>query len=208
MQINKALSLFDYIGDDTKSTSILDDLANKQTQNIAGGIQAVDSGLSLGKFEDTLKKIENGDIEVNSTTLQNYLEFNKGKLTSEFNQLTEVYQINIETQISIEEGKVLVSDDTKSSEQLQQYLDKDQRFNKLIQQSSRLSKLIEWDHAKQQAGTYKEQDMPEQQIIDFLKDSRKVVNNHNKLLFTNQGLGFTSEGQTQVLIDKKAENKN
>lgn len=208
MQINKALSLFDYIGDDTKSTSILDDLANKQTQNIAGSIQAVDSGLSLGQFESTLQKIESGEIELNSDALQNYFQFNKDRLTSGFENLADTYHVNSETQLSIEEGKVLVSGDTKSSEQLQQYLDKDQRLNKLIQQSSRLSKLIEWDHAKQQAGTYKEQDMPEQQIIDFLKDSRKVVNNNNKLLFTNQGLGFISEGQTQVLIDKIAENKN
>lgn len=208
MQINKALTLFDYIGDNNKSTSILDDLANKQEKNVAEGIHAVDNGLNLGQFEGTLEKIEKGEIEIKPETLQNYFQFNKDRLASEFKNLADTYHVNSETQLSIEEGKVLVSDDTKSSEQLQQYLDKDQRFNKLIQQSSRLSKLIEWGQAKQQASTYKEQDVPEQKIIAFLQDSRQVVNNNNKLLFTNQGLGFISEGQTQVIVDKIAENKN
>lgn len=208
MQINKALTLFDYIGDNNKSTSILDDLANKQEKNVAEGIHAVDNGLNLGQFEGTLEKIEKGEIEIKPETLQNYFQFNKDRLASEFKNLADTYHVNSETQLSIEEGKVLVSGDTKSSEQLQQYLDKDQRFNKLIQQSSRLSKLIEWGQAKQQATTYKEQDVPEQKIIAFLQDSRQVVNNSNKLLFTNQGLGFISEGQTQVIVDKIAENKN
>ncbi|WP_158965693.1 hypothetical protein [Paraglaciecola sp. L3A3] len=207
MQINKALTLFDYIGDNNKSTSILEDLANKQGQNIAGNIQAVDTELSLGQFEGTLDKIEKGEIEVNSATLENYFQFNKNKLNNEFKQLADVYQINIDSEITIEDGKLLVSGDTKNAKQLQQYLDADQRLNKLVQQSSRLSKLIEWDQAKQQAAKLKEQDVPEQQIVDFLKEGRQVVNNDNKLLFTNVGLGFTSEGQTQVLVDNQQQDK-
>ncbi|MDU0353091.1 hypothetical protein RS130_03335 [Paraglaciecola aquimarina] len=202
MQIAKALTLFDYISDNNQATSTLENLANKQASNIASSIQAVDDGLSLGQFEETLDKIESGEIEVNSETLQNYFEFNKNRLTNQFSQLIDTYQITTETEISIQDDKLTVSGDTKSAQQLQQYLDSDQNLNRLIQQSSRLSKLIEWDQAKQQASIYKEQDMTDEKIVDFLKDSRKIVGDNNKLLFTNAGLGFDSEGQTQAIIEQ------
>ena len=69
------------------------------------------------------------------------------------------------------------SDNTKA---LQQYLDKGIQFSALVQQTAKLSQFVEWGQAKDvaaqyQAAQYQAEDMPEEQLVGFLKDASLIM---------------------------------
>jgi hypothetical protein len=68
-----------------------------------------------------------------------------------------------------------------------------------------LSQFVEWGQARQQATEYQTNDMPEEQLLNFLKDARLVVTQVNHFILSEKVTGFTSKGHTQDLIDKITE---
>ena len=209
MQItNKALSLFNYIGDNINNA---DDVINKLAQggstskDVGGGLNVLESGLSRGEFEETFRLLENGEIDIDLKNVENYQQFNLQKLDREIAQLANSLELDSEVVVSIQNGELLVEGESQSAKAIQQYLDKDGRLNALVQQTAKLSQFVEWGMAKEQAAVYQAQDMPEKQLIDFLKDARLVVTQGNEFYMSDQGSAFYSQGHTQLLIDKIAQ---
>lgn len=198
---NKALSLFDYIGNNDKSNSVLEGLAKGESKDIKGGLAVLDAGVANGKFEDTLKLLEKGEIDVDLKTVENYFQFNINKLNREVDQLNERFDLGTAIEVNLQDDRLVVSEQSEKAEEIQQYLDKDTRLSSLIKQTGKLSQFVEWGQAKEQAAVFKNDDVPESQLVDFLKDARKVVTNDNQFVFSGKGSGFASEGQTRILID-------
>ncbi|WP_299074023.1 hypothetical protein [uncultured Paraglaciecola sp.] len=199
---NKALSLFNYIGSNSQSDEVLQGLAQNVDRDISGSIDVLESGLHTGKFDETLALLEKGEIDIDLNTVDNYFQFNRQKLNREIAELAKNFDLSSEVAISIEDDKLLVAGDTKSTQALQQYFDKDTRLNTLVQQTAKLSQFVEWGQAKQQAAVYKSEDMPEEQLVDFLKDARLVVTQQNQFLLSDKGSAFYSQGHSQFLMDK------
>ena len=64
-------------------------------------------------------------------------------------------------------------------------------LNSLVQQTGKLSQFVIWEQAKKQSAEYKSEDMPEEQLVDFLKDARLFVTQHNKFIMSDKGSSFT-----------------
>ena len=178
---NKALSLFDYIAYNNKSNSVLEDLAKGKSKDIIGGFEVLERGVARGEFEETLKLIEKGEVDIDLKAVENHFQFNQSKLDREVEQLAKQFDLGAGVQVNLQDGVLVVSGSSKNGQALQHYLDKDTRLNDLIKQTAKLSQFVEWGQAKQQAAIYKNDDMPEQQLIGFLKDARKVVTDTNHL---------------------------
>jgi hypothetical protein len=207
---NKPLSLFNYITDNNKSNDALQALAKTNNKDISGGLDVLESGLNKGQFEETLKLLEKGEIDIDLNLVNNYYQFNQQKLDREISQLAKSFELSSELVVTLQDGKLVIegeANNTKANsvKALQQYLDKDIRLNSLVQQTAKLSQFVEWGQAKKQAAEYKSQDMPEEQLISFLKDARLVVTQNNQLIMSDKGSTFHSQGHTQLLIDKLAE---
>ena len=198
---NKPLSLFNFIGDNHKSNDILQGLAKSNDKNIGAGLDVLESGLNNGQFEETLKLLEKGEIDVDLNLVGNYFQFNQQKLEREISQLAKTFDLASEVSLTLQDGKLLVEGDSKDAKSLQQYLDKDTRLNSLVQQTGKLSQFLEWGEAKAQAAQYKSEDMSEEQLVDFLKDARLVVTQNNQFIMSEKGSGFYSQGHTQYLVD-------
>jgi hypothetical protein len=203
---NKALSLFNYIGDNNKSNDVLQTLAKSNNKDIGGGLDVLENGLKKGQFEETLKLLEKGEIDIDLNLVGNYFEFNQQKLDREITQLAKNFDLSSEITVTLQDGKLVVDGDPNNAKALQQYLDKDIRLNKLVQQTGKLSQFVEWGEAKQQAAQYKSDDMPEEQLVDFLKDARLVVTQNNQFIMSEKGSGFYSQGHTQYLTDNISQN--
>ena len=202
---NKALSLFDFIGNHNKSNSLLEELGKGQREDIIGGIRVLESGVAAGNFEDTLKLLEKGEIDIDLTTVENYFQFNQNKLDKELAQLTKNFSLGAGTHITLQDGMLVVADTSENGQALQHYLDKDKRLNNLIEQTGKLSQFVEWGQAKQQAAVYKSNDVTEEELVDFLKNARKVVTEDNHLILLEKGSGFSSQGHTQALVEQLSE---
>jgi hypothetical protein len=203
---NKALSLFNYIGDNNKSNDVLQTLAKSNNKDIGGGLDVLENGLKKGQFEETLMLLEKGEIDIDLNLVGNYFEFNQQKLDREITQLAKNFDLSSEITVTLQDGKLVVDGDPNNAKALQQYLDKDIRLNKLVQQTGKLSQFVEWGEAKQQAAQYKSDDMPEEQLVDFLKDARLVVTQNNQFIMSEKGSGFYSQGHTQYLTDNISQN--
>ncbi|MFT6991271.1 MAG: hypothetical protein ACJASL_003258 [Paraglaciecola sp.] len=204
---NKALSLFNYIGDNNKSNDVLQTLAKSNDKDIGAGLDVLETGLNKGKFEETLKLIEKGEIDVDLNLVDNYYQFNQQRLNREMTQLAKNFDLSPEVTVTLQENKLVLEGDSKNSKSLQQYLDKDIRLNTLVQQTGKLSQFVEWGEAKQQAAQFKSEDMPEEQLLDFLKDARSVVTQNNQFIMSEKGSAFSSQGYTKFLIDKYVQDR-
>jgi hypothetical protein len=204
MQItSNPLSLFSYIGDNNnKADDVLQDLAKGNKKDVSGGLDVLESGLNRGAFEETLQLLEKGEIDIDLNLVENYYQFNQQKLNREVAHLTENFDLGSDVRVTIQDGALLVAGESDNSKALQQYLDKDNRLSTLVKQTAKLSQFVEWGQAKEQAAKYKSEDMPEAQLVDFLKDARLVVTQSNQFIMSEMGSTFYSQGHTQQLIDK------
>lgn len=208
MDINsKPLSLFNYISDTNKSNDVLQALAKSNDRDIGTGLSVLETGLNKGQFEETLKLMEKGEIDVDLNIVNNYHQFNQQKLDREISQLAKDFELSSEVTVTLQDNKLVLEGDGKNVKALQQYLDKDIRLNTLVQQTGKLSQFVEWGEAKQQASQFKSEDMPEEQLLDFLKDARSVVTQNNQFIMSEKGSAFSSEGYTKFLIDKYVQDR-
>ncbi|MGK0306438.1 MAG: hypothetical protein ACI8UG_002193 [Gammaproteobacteria bacterium] len=205
MQItSNPLSLFSYIGDNNKADDVLQDLAKGNKKDVSGGLDVLESGLNRGAFEETLQLLEKGEVDIDLNLVENYYKFNQQKLNREVAHLAENFDLGSEVRVTIQDGALLVAGESDNSKALQQYIDKDNRLSTLIQQTAKLSQFVEWGQAKEQAAIYKSEDMPEGQLVDFLKDARLVVTQGNHFIMSEMGSTFYSQGHTQRLIDNNS----
>ena len=206
MQItNNSLSLFNYIGDNiNRADDVLDRLAQGGTKSkdVGGGLNTLENGLSRGEFEETLRLLEKGEIDIDLKHVENYQQFNQQKLNREIAQLADSFELGSKVVVNIQNGELSVEGESDNAKALQQYFNKDSRLNALVQQTAKLSQFVEWGLAKEQAAVYQTQDMPEKQLIDFLKDARLVVTQDNAFYMSDKGSAFYSQGHTQTIIDK------
>ena len=206
MQVNnQALSLFDYIENRNKANETLDNLGKRQKLDLSESFASLNQGLNADKFEDTLKRLEKGEIDLDGNSVEHYLSFNLNKLEKEVQSIRRQFDVSDKVAIKIEDNKLTIEGD--DNERLQYYLDQNQALQKLVNQTSRLSKFVEWSEAKSQAAEFKEQGMDEDKLVEFLKDSRKVVTESDHLLVSNNAFGFDSQGYAKSVIDKYTEKK-
>ena len=204
---NKSLSLFNYISDTNKSNEVLQTLAKSNDRDVGAGLQVLENGLDKGQFEETLKLLEKDEIDIDLNLVGNYQQFNQQKLDREISQLAKSFDLSSEVTATLQENKLVLEGDNKNVKALQQYLDKDIRLNTLVQQTGKLSQFVEWGEAKQQAAQFKSEDMPEEQLLDFLKDARSVVTQNNQFIMSEKGSSFSSQGYTKFLIDKYVQDR-
>lgn len=207
MQVNNnPLSLFDFIGNQERTDDVLENLSKRADKDIASGIQAFETGLNRNEFEETLKRIEKGELDVDLPTIENYFNFNLNKLESSLGTLQSSFNLTSPLEIKIEDGSLLVPE-REDKGQIQNYLERDDGLNQLITQTSKLSQFVEWAQAKEQAAEFKNEGMPESELVDFLKNARTVVTQSNRILISQEASLFYSEGQTKGLIDKYTDKK-
>lgn len=195
-------SLFDYIGGNQQSHDQLSKLANNNGKDITSAFKSLDQGMVQGKFDETLKLMESGQINLSIDKIKNYLGFNQEQLGRELRQLAQRFDLPNDIKLSLDGDKVKVVGDSQKHTELQHYLDKDGRLNKLIRQTGKLSQFVEWGNAKNEAATFKQQGMEEDKLVSFLKDARQVLHNSQQLSFSSNQVKLSSSGHTQGLVEK------
>ena len=130
---NKPLSLFNYIADYNKSSDVLQSLAKTNNKDINGGIDVLESGLNKRQFEETLKRLEKGEIDIDLNLVDNYYQLNQQKPDREISQLAKNFELSSEVAVTLQDGKLVAEGETKNAKTLQQYFDKDTRLNSLVQ---------------------------------------------------------------------------
>jgi hypothetical protein len=204
---NKPLSLFNYINGNNKSNEVLQSLAKSNDRDVGAGLNVLENGLNKGQFEETLKLLEKGEIDIDLKLVGNYQQFNQQELDREISQLAKNFDLSPEVTATLQENKLVLRGDGNNVKALQQYFDKDIRLNTLVQQTGKLSQFVEWGEAKQQAAQFKSEDMPEGQLLNFLKDARSVVTQNNQFIMSEKGSAFSSQGYTKFLIDKYVQDR-
>jgi hypothetical protein len=199
--ISNALSLFNYIGNSDKSNEVLQVLANNTNKDVGAGLDVLESGLNHGKFEEMLELMESGEIDIDINLVKNYYQFNQQKLNREVAQLAKNFDLESEVTLTLQHSGLVVEGGSDNAKALQDYIDKDIRFSTLVQQTAKLSQFVEWGMAKEQAAAYQVDDMPEEQLVDFLKDARLIMTQSNQFIMSDIGSTFYSQGHTQQLID-------
>jgi hypothetical protein len=130
---NKPLSLFNYIADYNKSSDVLQSLAKTNNKDINGGLDVLESGLNKRQFEETLKRLEKGEIDIDLNLVDNYYQLNQQKPDREISQLAKNFELSSEVAVTLQDGKLVAEGETKNAKTLQQYFDKDTRLNFLVQ---------------------------------------------------------------------------
>ncbi|MFT4745981.1 MAG: hypothetical protein ACI8XG_000049 [Congregibacter sp.] len=130
---NKPLSLFNYIADYNKSSDVLQSLAKTNNKDINGGLDVLESGLNKRQFEETLKRLEKGEIDIDLNLVDNYYQLNQQKPDREISQLAKNFELSSEVAVTLQDGKLVAEGETKNAKTLQQYFDKDTRLNSLVQ---------------------------------------------------------------------------
>ena len=161
--------------------------------------------MSRGAFEENLQLLEKGEIDIDLYLVENYQQFNQQKLNREITQLAKSFDLGSEVVVSIQNGELLVAGESVNAKVIQQYLNKDTRLNTLVQQTAKLSQFVEWGQAKEQAAAYQSEGMPEEQLVDFLKNARLVVTQGNEFYMSDKGSAFYSQGHTQSIVEKVAQ---
>ena len=130
---NKPLSLFNYIADYNKSSDVLQSLAKTNNKDIHGGLYVLERGLNKRQFEETLKRLEKGEIDIDLNLVDNYYQLNQQKPDREISQLAKNFELSSEVAVTLQDGKLVAEGETKNAKTLQQYFDKDTRLNSLVQ---------------------------------------------------------------------------
>lgn len=197
----QALSLFDYIGNSAKADEALNQAAKQQkANNVSDDLAKVSSGINQGKFDEIVKQMEKGELNIDLPTMKNYLEFNKRKIGQELNQQASAYGVKTPVKVSYSKDGIKVEDDTPQGKALQNYLDKDKKLNDLMQQTSKLSQFYEWGKVKEQAAEYKKAKVDEDKIVDYLKAARAEIMQDNQYQLSSGTLKLDSEGKAENLI--------
>ncbi len=153
-------------------------------------------------FEETLQLMNKSEIDIDLKLVENCYHFNQQKLNRDVAQLAGNFELGSAVTVKLEGEELFVEGESDNAKALQKYFDKDNGLSVLVQQTAKLSQFVEWGQAKEQAAKYKSEDMPEVQLVDFLKDARLVVTQRNQFIMSEMGSTFYSQGHTQQLIDK------
>ena len=155
--------------------------------------------------------MKSGEIDIDINQVENYYQFNLQRLKQEVAQLAKKFDLESEIVITLHQTGLVVEGRSDNTKALQQYLDKDIQFSALVQQTAKLSQFVEWGQAKYvaaqyqaaqyQAAQYQAEDMPEEQLVGFLKDARLIMSQVNQFIMSDLGSTFYSKGHTQQLID-------
>ncbi len=135
MQItSNSPSLLSYIGENNiKSNDVLRGIAKDNNKDVGGGIDVLESGLNKRQFEETLKRLEKGEIDIDLNLVDNYYQLNQQKPDREISQLAKNFELSSEVAVTLQDGKLVAEGETKNAKTLQQYFDKDTRLNSLVQ---------------------------------------------------------------------------
>ena len=203
MQVrNQAMSLFNYLENQAASDQALKNAADKQSANNIQDLSLVNLGISQGNFDEMLSEMEKGTLNVNLKTMGNYVDFNMQKLNREVGDLAQSFGLNLPTEISLEDGKLSVLDDSPAGQSFQDYLDKDSRLNSLAQQTGKLSQFYEWGLVREQAGSYQNSGVDDDNLLGFLQEGREKIVHQNRLLIDSDGVQYLSQGQSGQLAEK------
>ena len=145
--------------------------------------------------------MKSGEIDIDINQVENYYQFNLQRLKQEVAQLAKKFDLESEIVITLHQTGLVVEGRSDNTKALQQYLDKDIQFSALVQQTAKLSQFVEWGQAKDVAAQYQAEDMPEEQLVGFLKDARLIMSQVNQFIMSDLGSTFYSKGHTQQLID-------
>lgn len=197
---NQAMNLFNYLENQSATDQALQQIASQQKKDNFQDLSLASSSIIQGNFDELLSDIENGTANINLNTIANYFEFNMNKLNSEITQLASTYQVGLPVEITMTEGQLTVQDSSDAGQALQNYLDKDQRVQNLVNQSSKLSEFFEWGTVREQGLQYQNADIADDALLDFLQAGREQIIHQNGLLITADGAAFRSQHQAEQLI--------
>lgn len=199
---NQAMNLFNYLENQNASDQALQQVAAKQKQNTLQEISLANASISQGNFDELLNDIESGSANVDLNTMANYFEFNMNKLNSEITRLASSYNVSLPVEIALEDGQLKVLDDSDAGQALQNYLDKDQRLQSLVNQTSKLSEFYEWGSVREQGLKYQNADVNDESLLEYLQEGREQIIHQNSLIINRSGAGFHSQNQAEQLIEK------
>ena len=209
---NQAMSLFNYLDNQHASEQALQQVASNQKQATFQELTVANGSIAQGNFDELLNDIENGTSNIDLNTMANYVNFNMNKLNDEITQLANRYQVSLPVEIalkndslednSLKDNALQVLDNSDAGQALQSYLDKDQRLQHLVNQTSKLSEFYEWGSVREQGLNYQNANIDDDSLLEYLQEGRNQIIHQNSLTIHSHGAQFSSENQAEQLIAK------
>lgn len=196
------MNLFSYLDNQSSKNQLLGDLATKHNANNLQDMGQVSLGITQGNFDEMLSEMEKGNLNVKLETMGNYVSFNMQKMGKELVDLAASYGVARPVEISMEEDKLTVLDDSPEGKKLQEYLDKDERLNSLVKQTSKLSQFYEWGKVREQATSYQNSEVNDEDLLSFLQEGRESIVHQNSLFISSTTTQFYSQQRAGALIEK------
>jgi hypothetical protein len=203
MQVqNKALSLFDFIGNANKADSSLEHAIAKQkaSTNMANEIRELQSDISSDKVDDTLARLNNGDSNLSLQTIDNMLNFKMMSVSEDLQQVAADLGINSEVQISHIDGQWHVkgaSDNNRSLQQLQNYLDRNAGLQSKLDTVNQLSEMVELGQSQEFAKQLQAADVSEPDIVTYLTQAREYLFSIDSFNLSSKKVSLVSRGEAQ-----------
>ena len=199
---NQAMSLFNYLENQQASEQTLQHSASNPKHATSQEISVANNGIAQGNFDELFNDIENGTTNIDLNTMANYVNFNMNKLNVEITQLANDDKVNLPIEIALEANALQVIDNSDAGQALQNHLDKDQRLQSLVNQTSKLSEFYEWGKVREQGLNYQNANIDNDSLLEYLQEGRNQIIHQNSLTINSHGTTLHSENQAEQLIEK------
>ncbi|MFT6899601.1 MAG: hypothetical protein ACJA13_004040 [Paraglaciecola sp.] len=206
MQVqNTRLSLFDYIGNSTKSESALNESVAMQQNDLAGEIRGMQGNLAVGNVDDALDRLHSGENGLSLQTLDNMLSFNLRPVANDLQQTAVDLGLNVDVQLQQQDSKWQVISDQdpqpKGLQQLQSYLDRNQGLQTKLNSLNALSEFYELGQSQEYAKELQAADVDEDDVVTYLTQSREYLFSLDSFYVSDKGLSIASRGESNALFE-------
>ncbi|MEP7704190.1 hypothetical protein [Paraglaciecola sp. 25GB23A] len=200
MQIaNSNLTLFDYITNSNKADSALQDAAVRQKFDVASDIRNLQQDIISGDIDTTLTQLQSGESSLNLQTLDNMLNFNLLSVGKDLQQVVRDLGISKEIEIKQINGQwqVQQTSQDKPLNQLQSYLERNDKLQKQLDTMNKLSELVELGASQQYAKQLQKADISEPDVVTYLTQAREYLFSIDSFSLSSKHLSLGSRGEAE-----------
>jgi hypothetical protein len=206
MQIaNSNLTLFDYITNSNKADSALQDAAIRQKFDVASDIRNLQQDIISGDIDTTLTQLQSGESSLNLQTLDNMLNFNLLAVSKDLQQVAHDLGITNEVEIKQIDGQWQVQNQNdpqdRSLSQLQDYLERNNKLQKQLDNVNKLSELVELGASQQYAKQLQKADISEPDVVTYLTQAREYLFSIDSFSLSTTHLTLNSRGEAEPFFE-------
>ena len=207
MQVQKAMTLFDYLGNGANADAAFDKAIAIQKNQMGQELRLLQKDIAQVDVDSTLERLQSGEGSLSLQTLDNMRNFNLIQVNKDLQQVAADLGISAELEINYTDGQWQLAgepQDDAALKQLQAYLQRNKPLQTKLDTINKLSEMYELGMTQQYAKQLKNADVSDEQIVSYLSDSRAYLFALDSFtLSARNGLHIQSQGQSAELFSER-----